>query len=244
MESEKKLISIFELQAIPSFDLNTIYNILPFVKVTGDIEDFHVPLGKLLIKGQHQIFLRYTQQFPHKKGFTDKESASHFEGDPTKLYLRYKYNYSNKLSYGITAEKDAGEEFFKGNNKQGFDFYSGHLFFKTNTIFKKVALGDYQLKLGQGLLIWTGFGTGKSSFTMNVKKTGSSIKPYTSVDEYRFFRGATTEIEVGNLSITPFVSIKQVDANVSFSDSTEREIETLSLQTFGLHRIKNIIRQA
>ena len=39
------------------------------VKVTGDIEDFHVPIGELIIKGQHQIFLRYAQQFPQKEGF-------------------------------------------------------------------------------------------------------------------------------------------------------------------------------
>lgn len=237
LRQEKKLISIYELQAIPSFDLNTINSILPFVKVTGEIEDFHVPLGELLIKGQHQIFLRYAQQFPNKEGFKkDEDGVSKFKGDPTKLYFRYKYNYSKSLSYGITAEKDAGEEFFSGINKGGFDFYSGHVFFRTNTVFKKVALGDYQLKLGQGLLAWTGFGTGKSSYTMNVKKTGSTIKPYTSVDEYRFYRGAATEIVVKDLRITPFVSIKQVDANVSFSDTLEREIETLSLQTFGLHR--------
>ncbi len=237
IKSERKIINIYELQAIPSFDLNTIYNLLPFVKVSGQIEDFHVPMGKLIFKGTHQIFLRYSQQFPLKAGFLkDPNSSSVFRGDPTKLYLRYKYNYSNKLSYGITAEKDAYEEFFKGSNKQGFDFYSAHIFFRTNTIFKKVALGDYHLKLGQGLLVWTGFGTGKSSYTMSVKKTGSPLKAYTSVDEYRFFRGIASTIEVGKFSATPFFSIKQVDANISYSDSLEKEIETLSLQTFGLHR--------
>ena len=237
IENERKLTTIYELQAIPSFDLNTIYKLLPFVKVTGNIEDFHVPLTKLMFKGQHQVFLRYAQQFPNKAGFLkDENSTSKFKGNPTKLYLRYKYNYSNKLSYGITAEKDSYEEFFKGSNKTGFDFYSAHLYFKTNTIFKDVALGDYHLKLGQGLLAWTGFGTGKSSYTMQVKKTGNPLKAYTSVDEYRFFRGAATTIEIENFSATPFFSIKQVDANISYSDSLEKEIETLSLQTFGLHR--------
>lgn len=237
LKQERKLISIYELQAIPSFDMITIYNILPFVKVSGVIEDFHVPLKKLLFKGQHQIFMRYSQQFPLKEGFReDEDGNTKFEGDPTKLYFRYKYDFGNKISYGITAEKDAGESFFSGSNKGGFDFYSGHLFFRTNSIFKKVALGDYQLKLGQGLLVWTGFGTGKGSYTMDVKKTGSPLKPFTSVDEYRFFRGAATEIVIKKFNITPFVSIKQVDANISFADSSDYEIESLSLQTFGLHR--------
>lgn len=236
-DSERKFITIYELQAVPTVDLNTIYKILPFVRVSGEIEDFHVPMAKLIFKGQHQIFLRYSQQFPLKEGYLkDEDNTSRFKGDPTKLYFRYKYNYSNKLSYGITAEKDAYEEFFKGSNKQGFDFYSGHIFFKTNTIFTKVALGDYHLKLGQGLIAWTGFGTGKSSYTMSVKKTGSPLKQYTSVDEYRFFRGAATTIKIEKFTATPFFSIKQVDANISYSDTLEEEIETLSLQTFGLHR--------
>lgn len=242
VESERKLITIYELQAVPNFDLNTIYNILPFVRVTGNIEDFHVPMKKLVINGTHQFFIRYTQQFPLKNGFLkDENDNSRFKGDPTKLYFRYKYNFSNKLSYGITAEKDAYEEFFKGSNKQGFDFYSAHVFFKTNTIFKEVAIGDYHLKLGQGLLAWTGFATGKSSYTMQVKKTGSILKAYTSVDEYRFFRGIASTIKVNNFSATPFFSIKNVDANISYSDSLEKEIETLSLQTFGLHRTNSEI---
>ncbi len=236
-ESERKYITIYELQAVPSLDLNTIYNILPFVRVSGEIADFHVPMAKLIFKGKHQIFLRYSQQFPLKEGYLkDENNSSKFKGDPTKLYFRYKYNYSNKLSYGFTAEKDAYEEFFKGTNKQGFDYYSGHIFFKSNTIFTKVALGDYHLKFGQGLVSWTGFGTGKSSYTMAVKKTGSPLKAFTSVDEYRFFRGAATTIKIGKFTATPFVSIKQVDANISYSDSLDKEIETLSLQTFGLHR--------
>lgn len=231
---EKKLVSIYELQAIPYFDLNTIYNILPFVKVKGEIEDFHIPLKKLLFKGTHQLFLRYAQRFPLAKGFTQENNA--FVGDPTRLYFRYRYNFSNKISYGITGEKDAGEAFFKENNKAGFDFYSGHLFFKTNTIFKTVALGDYHLKLGQGLLAWTGFGTGKSAYTINVKKTGNEIKPYTSVDEYRFFRGVATQMQIKKWKITPFVSVKAVDANIAYADTLENEIESIGLQTAGLHR--------
>lgn len=232
LDTERKLINIYELQAVPNIDLNTIYNLLPFVKVSGTIEDFHVPISKLVIKGKHQIFMRYTPSFTPVKNVL---------GDPSKLYFRYKYNYGNKLSYGITAEKDAYEEFFKGSNKQGFDFYSAHIFFKTNTIFKKIALGDYHLKLGQGLLVWTGFGTGKSSFTMQVKKTGDPLKAYTSVDEYRFFRGIATTIKAGKFSATPFFSLKQVDANISYTDSLETEIESTSLQTFGMHRTQSEI---
>ncbi|MBK8472078.1 MAG: hypothetical protein IPL33_07835 [Sphingobacteriales bacterium] len=57
------------------------------------------------------------------------------------MYARYRYKYGNKISYGITAEKDPGEPFFKGANAQGFDFYSAHLYLRDIGIFKHIALG-------------------------------------------------------------------------------------------------------
>ena len=38
------LISIYELQAIPSFDLLTIRRILPYVSVGGGIDDYQLPI--------------------------------------------------------------------------------------------------------------------------------------------------------------------------------------------------------
>ncbi len=56
-------------------------------------------------------------------------------------------------------EKDAGEEFFTGSNKQGFDYYSGHFYLKNiSQNVHSVALGDFQVYFGQGLTIWGGFG--------------------------------------------------------------------------------------
>ena len=35
-------------------------------------------------------------------------------GSPYRVYTRYRFRYRQNISFGFTAEKDEGEEFFKG----------------------------------------------------------------------------------------------------------------------------------
>lgn len=232
IEINGKLISIYELQAIPFFEIDFIQNILPFVKVKGNIDDFNIKFGKLLSKGTHQVFLRYQQKFPKTEGYKN----GNYLGNPSKIYLRYRYNYSNRLSYGITAEKDAGEPMFKDKNKLGFDFYSFHFFWRKNTKWRAIALGDYQINMGQGLVLWSGFGFNKSVNTAMVKKQGSTLKPFTSVNEYLFMRGAAFTYQFKDFLLTPFVSFKNIDGNINYTDTLENEIESNRIQLAGYHR--------
>ena len=60
----------------------------------------------------------------------------------------------------------------------GFDFYSAHAFYKGGKYLRSVALGDYQIQIGQGLNFWSGYAFGKSADVTNVKKSANS---YSSV---------------------------------------------------------------
>jgi hypothetical protein len=111
-----KLLSIYELQAVPGFDLVTIQRILPFVMVDSDISDTKVPAKKLFSKGTFTFVSRYRQNIEKSEGYKLTE-GNRYLGNPFNLFIRFRYNYGTKLSYGFTAEKDAGEEFFKGSNK-------------------------------------------------------------------------------------------------------------------------------
>ena len=53
--------------------------------------------------------------------------------------LRYKYQFKNLLQYGLLAEKDAGEQFFKGPQKRGFDFSGYHRDMLARRIGKRLA---------------------------------------------------------------------------------------------------------
>lgn len=236
-----KLNSIYELQAVEGFDVRTIRNIQPFVTVAPPSELEQLSLGKLLNDGTHDLVMRYQYTFEQADGFrngSDADTTNDFLGDPGRVFLRYRYRYKDHLSVGFTAEKDPGEEFFQGQNANGFDFYSGHLHYHDQGLVRDVVVGDYQIQFGQGVTAWSGLGLGKSSYVMNVKRSGRGIRPYTSVDENRFMRGAAFTLGKGDWTATGFYSSKGIDANVvepdSLSNPDQQQIS--SFQLTGLHR--------
>lgn len=251
-----RFITIYELQAVPQLDLASIYRILPFVTVKSDIDDYRVnSFGQVMGEGDFELYLRYSQVLEEQKGYTaldSGESGSRYPGHQSKIYSRFRYSFPNKLSYGFTVEKDAGEEVFKGTQPRGFDFYSGHLFIKNVSVFKSIAIGDYDVKIGQGLVMWSGFGFGKSPLVASIKKSSEALRPYTSVDENNFLRGVAATVEAGNFEITGFFSRDRKDANITERDTTDEDALTAqatSLQESGLHRTpseledKDAIRQ-
>lgn len=252
-----KLITIYELQSINGFDLQTIRNILPYVRVTDHFNSSHFSVHEMFRNGQHMAMFRYGRVIEDQTGFSAVDSAklygsrnSRYIGSPDKLYLRYRFTYSDNVSWGVTAEKDQGELFFKnnqrfnydwynqglnGNQKNGFDFYSAHFYLHNIRFIKSLAVGDYQATFGQGLTMWSGYSFGKSADIMSAKKSATGIKPYSSVDENNFLRGAATTIAIKNIEATAFYSRKHVDANIT--DTLENgEIAAISsLQETGYH---------
>jgi hypothetical protein len=150
------------------------------------------------------------------------------------LYARYSFEKSGFLQSGITAEKDPGEPFFRGSNRTGFDFYSGHLSFSLKKFHSKITLGDYTIRTGQGLVCWQGFSLGKSSNVMQASRNMSQIKPYSSTDENKFFRGAAVSGIFKNLGVQFFISSKKSDGNLVTAEDGSRYFS--SLQTTGYHR--------
>lgn len=223
-----KLISIYELQAIPHFDVDFIKQILPYVKVNSNLDVPHAKWDQLLFQGDHQLFIRFKQQFK-------TNSTDNYIGHPAKLYVRYKHQFRTSLSYGLTLEKDEGEAFFT-NNTKGFDFYSYHFYWKLNKKLKTIALGDYQLNLGQGLVVWTGFGFNKSAQTTSIKKEGPPIKAYSSVNEVLFLRGVAMHFSLNKLTFTPFISYKKTDATIYQNENNQI---AASIALSGLHRTTN-----
>jgi len=234
------LISIYELQAIPGWDLATIQKIRPFITVSnsqGLIED----IGERLRNGDHSILVRVSQTLEKSRGYIlDSSTAKNFyPGSPQRVFVRYKYTYKNLLQYGFVGEKDAGEEFFKGSQKQGFDFYSAHFFVRNAGIVKSLALGDFTVNMGQGLTQWMSLAFKKGPDIMAVKRQSSVLRPYNSAGEIFFHRGAGITIGRNNWQATVFGSMRKVDANFNADTSNSQDDFISSLQTSGLHRTKN-----
>ncbi|MDB4655622.1 helix-hairpin-helix domain-containing protein [Flavobacteriales bacterium] len=245
IETNGKLLNVYELQGVDGFDLNTIRQVQPFIKVSENPEASKFSFKEMMKEGTHELILRYQQVLNEQEGYTAiddsvlRESPNRrYLGSQQKYYARYRFKYSNKVSWGLTMEKDAGEEFFKGSMKQGFDFYSGHLFVKNIGKLKAAALGDFQAQFGQGLVFWSGLAFGKSSDGVSIKRNARGLSPYTSVDENRFLRGGGATLQFGKIEVTAFGSYKLLDANVAAQlDTLSEEEQTVSsIFSFGFHR--------
>ena len=166
-----KLINMYELQAVPGWDLVTIQKVRPFISVSNG-QSLLADIGTRLRNGDNSILVRLTQTLEKSKGYLiDSSIAKNFyPGSPQRLFVRYKYMYKNLLQYGVVGEKDAGEEFFKGSQKKGFDFYSAHFFVRNAGIIKSLALGDFTVNMGQGLTQWMSLAFKKGPDIMSVKR--------------------------------------------------------------------------
>lgn len=246
-EEQGDFISLYELQAVPSLSIENVRQLIPFITLNDDDNQYQLPLGQMLTGGRHELFLRFNRTVEDVKGqIKDDLGQKKYEGDPNNLYARYRYNYDNRLSLGFTMEKDQGESFFRRSNKSGFDFYSAH--FHLKDVIKNVkdlTIGDYSISLGQGLIAHNSFGGTKSAEVLNIKKSGRVIRPYTSKNEANFFRGlAATYTIHPTIDMTLFGSLKKNDGNIITPDTLEIEDTTnifTSIKEDGFHRTSSEI---
>lgn len=234
-------LTIYELRNLNGFDYTTIQNIIPFVNVLPSKAKDGFNLKRSLKYGNHEVMSLWGMVLEEQEGYLPKDtnlsSNSRYMGDPNRLYLRYRFKHGNKLSFGVTADKDPGEEFFKGSNPNGFDFYSAHLFATNIGIVKQLAIGDFHAQFGQGLTFWSGFSYRKTADALNVVRYARKLSPYASRNENNFLRGAGTTVQIKDFELTGFYSSKRIDANLADQDTLNAQDRAFtSLQESGLHR--------
>ena len=243
IEENGKLMTIYELQSVEMFDLPTIRNILPFSMVSSELFAPNVSFKEIMKNSSNELYTRNIRDLQQKKGYSAKENEddTRYLGSPDKLFVRYRFRYLNKISVGITGEKDQGEQFFRGDQKQGFDYYSAHFYLKDFGRLKALALGDYHFQVGQGLTLWSGLAFGKSVDVSTVKRNPAGIRQYASADENNFLRGgAATFALTEKIHLSAFYSRKKLDANVTDTlDNVTNEVTFSSLQNSGFHRTQS-----
>lgn len=75
--------------------------------------------------------------------------------------MKYTFRYRDQLYAGGVAEKDAGEPFAALHNRYGYDYYSFYLLLQNCGRLKSLAVGNYRLSFGQGLVMSTDYLMGK-----------------------------------------------------------------------------------
>ncbi len=227
------IVSKYELAAVEGFTPEFVISLNPFItfKVPADSTGYSH-------RGLYQrIMLRAKSSLPTAKGYhaSSESKGAVYPGLPLSFYTRYHAEIPGKIEFGFLTDNDAGEHFFKGSNKSGFDFYSGFISLKSSKFLHQVTLGDFMLRFGQGVNFGAGSGLGKSSNTLGIMRFGQSVRPSTSTDENGFLRGISAILGSGPFKLTLFYSNKNRDANILTDSETGNRYFT-SLQTSGYHR--------
>ncbi len=228
-------ISFYELQAIPAWDVETIARLKQFVYV-GPSKSIAENFGARFNGGVNTVLMRVSQTIEESKGYQPKDSLPPpYPGSPQRLYLRYKYVYKNLLQFGFLGEKDPGEQFFKGAQKNGFDFYSFHLFVRNLGVIRQLAIGDFSVNMGQGLLTYQSLAFRKSVDVMNIKRQTELFRPYNSAGESNFHRGVAITLGSEKWRYSLFASRQKVSSNQAV-DSLDYEDYITSILNDGMHR--------
>ncbi|WP_019945970.1 ComEA family DNA-binding protein [Dyadobacter beijingensis] len=241
------LLSLYELQAVPEFDLATIRRLLPFVTIATRAVSFRDALKN---PGQHFLMFRSGKILEQQKGFAPLDSGSasttRYQGSPFNGYLRYRSARSGAYSFGITLEKDAGEQMWQWDTQRqilGIDYTSFHAQILHRGRLNNLAIGDFQMQAGQGMVLGAGFSLGKGSEVIRtVYRSTTGLKPYTSASEAGFFRGVAASWRImRGTDITLLLSRTKRDATQE-PDSIHASITT-SLPVTGYHRTPSEIEK-
>ena len=233
------MVSINELMVVEDMDLATFRLLKPFITCQPLEEKTHTPTLKSILKyGKQELSARMDIPLYTRAGY-QPFTSDYIKENPNKRYLgpsfyhnlRYKFRYTDKVFIGFTAEKEPGEPFFAGNNKKGYDYYSPYFYIRDFGKIRALALGNYRLNYGYGLVMNTDFNMGKTTALNTLLNRESGIKKHSSTDEYNYFQGIAGSIQLSeHFTADAFYSYRQMDGIVDNRFIT-------SLKEDGYHRI-------
>jgi len=221
--------TIYELQLVEELDRQTIQYLLPFVCIKA-INNEPAFRWKTMLKsamkyGKNEVITHIDIPFYKRKGYEHT-----YLGPSVYNSVKYTFRYRDQLYAGGVAEKDAGEPFAALHNSYGYDYYSFYLLLQNCGRLKSLAVGNYRLSFGQGLVMSTDYLMGKTIYASSFNNRSTGIKRHSSTDEYNYFRGvATTVALTKRLSVSAFYSHRNMDGVVTDGEIT-------SVYKTGLHR--------
>ena len=223
--SSHEILSPYELQTIQGIPLDALSCLI------HDLNSFQRPLpGRGFRKNHVETFSSID--------FGDLDQLT-----PSLPYLlvRARIKTSQLSSIGFTYEKDNHELYWE--HKSGPAFASA-FFEKTfkHHIIQRIILGDFRLRIGQGLLFNNFFRKGLVFNELTIPKHGhADFKPFTSINENAALRGAAVKLNFGSKqSIISYLSHRELDGSLKQDSSHLDSIGNLS--NSGIHTTENQLR--
>lgn len=218
--------SLGELLAISSIDFRTRHFLSLFftAKIWPSQKKDSINLKTLLHDARHEVSTRMDIPLYYRLGYSYTPQNGGYHGSALYNNIRYQLESRNRLSVGVAAEKDQGEPF---RHNGGWDHYGAHLMVRNMGHLRTAVVGDYKMGFGEGLVVNTGFTTGKNSV---MRRPSQGIRAKRGMDEIQYFRGAAATVGIGKMNLSAWLSHRRLDASTN-DDGTVK-----TLQSSGLHR--------
>ncbi len=241
------LLTVYELKAIRGFDGMTIERILPLIRIQPEAKKTSPNPLLLLKQTRGTLLIRYGRVLEKQKGFQHTDDTANdrqdYLGDPSRVLIRLTAKAGSMLSMGYVAEKDAGEQLFRGTQKQGFDHQAGYLMIAFAKVLQSLIIGDYQLGFGQGLTMNSSGMMNSSRGLYQPYRFSNPARPHTSSNESGGLRGLSATLRTGTVGWVVFGSFKKLDARLNMSDTLDQTEQIQNLVTTGYHRTLSEISQ-
>ena len=235
------MVSINELYLLNGFDSITLA-MLRCTATVAPVDNRTATIGELIKKGQNNFIIGGRRTYPDSRGYQEEK----YMGSPYRLYFRYDFKSSDRISFMFSGEKDPGEAFavgqYAGVMQRGFDYYGYHLMLNDFGRLRRFIVGKYQLQFGQGATLWSGNAPWASG-SLPLRRYGAGVRPASAFCEYGYLRGVAATIALLPLSkrdaldLTLFYSGADRDATEAATDTVnEWGVSYQSLYQTGNHR--------
>ena len=210
------IVSLYEMALLPAFDRETVILMAPYITLEPSDKKNGFPSRSTTL-----IMTASTRIVP------EDDASGGFRS-----LLRFRHE-GPTLSYGLTAENDPGEP-FTFDKAAGPDFISAHLMYQGREFIKRIIIGDYSLRFGEGLVFNSGSWQGSWLSSPSFMTGRSALRQYTSTEENNFFRGVGCLLGSITRGIVLFASSNYIDASLLF-DGDSNAVAVTNLVKGGLH---------
>ena len=232
-----ELKSVYELAAVDGFSRKEVERLFDKIEVLP-VKNRKFRFVDLFCKVKGMFLFRYGRILEKQLGYQKKSEG--YLGTPASIACKLSLQATDQIAIGLTAEKDAGEQFFRGTQKQGFDHYSFFINVKNVGVLKNFVIGDYTLNFGQGLIQGARSMGNKGGGADQIRQFPTLLRAKASMNEGSYLRGGAIVVGNAYYSGTIFYSHRFMDGQC-FVDSTGKQIYKGSLMNNGYHRTQNEI---
>ena len=207
LEREGPLVSLNELQAIRGWDVDTIQLLSPFVDV---IRPWWWKVRSYTPIQEASVY------FARKQGGEEKGKRVYL-GSDWQLLMRYFIRQPGVYEMAFVGSKAPYEPFFlySGRSMQlPLGYYGGYCALEGMGGLQKVVLGDYQVALGQGLVVGDTFSIGGGDVIGVFKASHRGVKANKSFQRKKGFRGVACSLKEKDHEVVIYGSRQKLDATI------------------------------